>query len=83
MSEELGPVDMCIEELLFLALDDTISERCTFAEATVIRAQLAEPDEVMSDLMTDAANAVVETLGETLPQVLNYALYRDGQTPEV
>lgn len=62
-----------IAALVAAAIESLLGERCTAAEAALVRRRLGQPD--IERLVDRAEGLVVEALLIALPDVLNAALY--------
>jgi hypothetical protein len=62
-----------IEALVAAAIESLLQDRCTAAEAEMVRRRLGQPD--VARLVERAEELVVDALLIALPEVLNEALY--------
>ena len=68
-------VDNAISTVLDLAVEHTLQEKCSAAEAATIRRALVFPTAEIAELQIEAEALVVEALEMAVPALLNAALF--------
>ena len=71
----MSPKPKAIVELIDLAVEHTLQERCSAAEAAKIRLAFAYPSPEVEDLVQDSVALVIEALEMGIPPMLNAVLF--------
>ena len=70
-------VDQAIGDLIDLAIEHTLQESCTAAEAARIRLALTYPSPEISEAVNEVIGLVIEALDSSVPALLDAVLYPD------
>lgn len=71
-------VDGAIGDLVGMAVEHVIQERCTPLEAARIRLAIGNPSAEIQEYLDDASGLVVEALAIGVPELLNRILFPDS-----
>lgn len=70
-------IDDAIADLLQLAIECTLQEKCTPVEAARVRLALAHPSPQVNEAMEESVALVLEAMEIGLPPLLNGILFPD------